>query len=182
MLIGVIVAVVLLALFVVIAYNGLVKLRNGVEEAFSTMDVYMKKRFDLIPNLVEAVKGYMTHEADTLEKIVQARNQAASSKTAEERLQNENILSGALKNLFALSEGYPDLKASQNFLELQGQLRVVEEDISNSRKYYNGTVKAYNIRTEVFPYNIIASMFGFARKPLYEVADEAERENVKVQF
>lgn len=182
MLIFVVVLVVLLALFVVTAYNGLIKLRNAVEEAFSTMDVYMKKRFDLIPNLVETVKGYAGHEAETLEKIVNARNQAASSATTEERLKNENMLSGALRSLFALSEGYPDLKANQNFLDLQGQLRVVEEDISNSRKYYNGTVRNYNTRTEVFPYNIIAGIFGFTRKPLYEVADEAERENVKVQF
>lgn len=182
MLIFVLVLIGLIGVFVVSAYNGFVKLRNAVEEAFSTMDVYMKKRFDLIPNLVETVKAYTSHEAETLERIVQARNQAASATDMEDRLKSENMLSGALRNLFALSEGYPDLKASENFLDLQGQLRVVEEDISNSRKYYNGTVKNYNTRTEMFPYNFIANLFGFTRKPLFELADEAERENVKVQF
>lgn len=182
MLIFVIVLVVLLAIFVVTAYNGLVRLRNGVEEAFSTMDVYMKKRFDLIPNLVETVKGYTTHEADTLERIVHARNETASATSMEDRLKNENMLSGALRDLFALAERYPDLKANENYLDLQNQLRIVEEDISNSRKYYNGTVKNYNTRTEIFPYNIIAGIFGFARKPLFELADEAERDNVQVQF
>ncbi len=183
MLVKIILAlVVLVGIFVVGAYNSLVKLRNGVEEAFSTMDVYMKKRFDLIPNLIETVKGYTAHESETLEKIVNARNRTASAATTEERLENENMLTGALRSLFALAEGYPDLKANQNFLDLQAQLRVVEEDISNSRRYYNGTVRDYNIKTEVFPYNIVAGLFGFGRKPMFELSDEAERENVKVQF
>jgi len=179
-IIGVIVAG--LALFVIGGYNGLVKLRNLVEEAFATMDVYLKKRYDLIPNLVETVKGYAAHEAGTLEKVVQARNMAASAGSMEDRIQGENMLTGALKNLFALAEAYPDLKANTNFMDLQAQLQKVEEDIANSRKYYNATVREYNIKTEVFPYNIIAGLFKFARKPLYEVTEEAERQNVKVKF
>ncbi len=179
-IIGVIVAG--LALFVIGGYNGLVKLRNLVEEAFATMDVYLKKRYDLIPNLVETVKGYAAHEAGTLEKVVQARNMAASAGSMEDRIQGENMLTGALKNLFALAEAYPDLKANTNFMDLQVQLQKVEEDIANSRKYYNATVREYNIKTEVFPYNIIAGLFKFARKPLYEVTEEAERQNVKVKF
>jgi len=171
-----------LALFVIGGYNGLVKLRNLVEEAFATMDVYLKKRYDLIPNLVETVKGYAAHEAGTLEKVVQARNMAASAGSMEDRIQGENMLTGALKNLFALAEAYPDLKANTNFMDLQTQLQQVEEDIANSRKYYNATVREYNIKTEVFPYNIIAGLFKFARKPLYEVTEEAERQNVKVKF
>ncbi len=179
-IIGVIVAG--LALFVIGGYNGLVKLRNLVEEAFATMDVYLKKRYDLIPNLVETVKGYAAHEAGTLEKVVQARNMAASAGSMEDRIQGENMLTGALKNLFALAEAYPDLKANTNFMDLQAQLQKVEEDIANSRKYYNATVREYNIKTEVFPYNIIAGLFKFSRKPLYEVTEEAERQNVKVKF
>lgn len=171
-----------LALFVIGGYNGLVKLRNLVEEAFATMDVYLKKRYDLIPNLVETVKGYAAHEAGTLEKVVQARNMAASAGSMEDRIQGENMLTGALKNLFALAEAYPDLKANTNFMDLQAQLQKVEEDIANSRKYYNATVREYNIKTEVFPYNIIAGLFKFSRKPLYEVTEEAERQNVKVKF
>lgn len=170
------------AAFVIGGYNSLVKLRNLVEEAFATMDVYLKKRYDLIPNLVETVKGYAAHEASTLEKVVQARNMAASAGSAEDRIKGENMLSGALKSLFALAEAYPDLKANTNFMDLQLQLQKVEEDIANSRKYYNATVREYNIKTEVFPYNIIAGMFKFVRKPLYEVSEEAERQNVKVQF
>lgn len=179
-IIGVVVAG--LALFVIAAYNGLVKLRNLVEEAFATMDVYMKKRYDLIPNLVETVKGYAAHEAGTLEKVVQARNMAASAGSAEERIKGENILGGALRSLFALSEAYPDLKANTNFMDLQLQLQKVEEDIANSRKYYNSSVREYNIKREIFPYSIIAGLFNFAKKPLYEVSDESERQNVKVSF
>lgn len=168
--------------FVTAGYNGLVKLRNLVEEAFATMDVYLKKRYDLIPNLVETVKGYAAHEAGTLEKVIQARNMAATSGTVEGRIQGENMLSGALRNLFALSEAYPDLKANNNFMDLQSKLQKVEEDIANSRKYYNAKVREYNIKTEVFPYNIIAGLFKFTRKPLYELSDEAERQNVQVKF
>ena len=179
----IIVAIIVILLLVTIGmYNTLVKLRNAVEEAFSTMDVYMKKRFDLIPNLVETVKGYASHEKDTLERVIQARNFAQSAGTPEDVMQGEGMLSGALKSLFAIAENYPQLRANENFLNLQHQLQGVEEDIANSRKYYNGTVRMYNTKTEVFPNSLVASMFRFEKKPLYELTNVADRENVQVQF
>ncbi len=181
-IIGAIVVVVVIALFLIGGYNGLVRLRNLTEEAFARMDVYLKKRYDLIPNLVETVKGYAAHEAGTLEKVVQARNMAASAGSVEERIQGENMLTGALRNLFALSESYPDLKANTNFMDLQAQLQRVEEDIASSRNYYNAAVREYNTKTEVFPSNIIAGLFKFARKTLFEVASEEERQSVAVKF
>jgi len=170
------------AIWVISAYNGFIRLRNMVEEAFATMDVYLKKRYDLIPNLVETVKGYAAHEKTTLENVIKARNMAADAKTMEGRIEGENMLSGMLRSLFALAEAYPDLKANQNFLDLQSQLQRVEDDIANSRKYYNAVVKEFNTKTESFPSNIIAGIFNFTRKPMFEVNDEAERETVKVQF
>ncbi|HVI41461.1 MAG TPA: LemA family protein [Anaerovoracaceae bacterium] len=169
-------------IWVISAYNGFIRLRNMVEEAFATMDVYLKKRYDLIPNLVETVKGYAAHEAGTLEKVVQARNMAAGAKTIEGKIQGENMLQGTLKSLFAIAEAYPDLKANQNFLDLQSQLQRIEDDIANSRKYYNAIVKEFNTKTESFPGNIIAGIFNFTRKTMFEVNDEAERDAVKVQF
>ena len=181
-LIVIAVIVVILILWFIGAYNGFVKLKNKVEEAFATMDVYLKKRFDLIPNLVETVKGYAAHEATTLQNVVEARNMTQQAKTTEEKLANENALTGALKTLFAVAENYPDLKANQNFLDLQNQLKGIEDDIANSRKFYNANVREYNTKTEVFPSNIIAGMFHFERKPMFEVDAEEERQNVNVQF
>ncbi len=172
----------ILIIWVIASYNGFVKLKNSIEEAFSTMDVYLKKRYDLIPNLVETVKGYASHEKDTLERVIAARNAAASATTMEGRIEGENALQGVLKSLFALAEAYPDLKANTNFLELQGELRRMEEEIANSRKYYNAVVKTYNTKREMFPSSIIAGLFHFDKKPLFEVGSEQERENVKVQF
>ncbi|MBN7772924.1 LemA family protein [Clostridium aminobutyricum] len=172
----------IIAIWFAAGYNGFIKLKNSVEEAFSTMDVYLKKRYDLIPNLVETVKGYAAHEAGTLEKVISARNKAQSATTVEDKLTNENILSGTLKNLFALAESYPDLKANTNFLDLQQQLQRVEEDIANSRKYYNAVVRTFNTKCESFPSLIIAKVFNFVRKPMFEVEDETERKVVKVQF
>lgn len=169
-------------LWVIGAYNGFIRMRNAVEEAFSTMDVYMKKRYDLIPNLVETVKGYAAHEAGTFEKVVQARNMAQNATTVEDRIKGENMLTGTLKSLFAIAEAYPDLKANTNFMDLQAQLQKVEEDIANSRKFYNAVVREFNTKVESFPSNIIAGIFGFIRKPMFEVSEEAERQNVKVQF
>lgn len=174
------VAVVIL-LWGTVSYNGFVKADNGVQEAFATVDVYLKKRFDLIPNLVETVKGYAKHESETLEKVVAARSAVGDSKTTEEKVANENALTGTLKSLFAVAESYPDLKANQSFQELMGQLKKVEEDIANSRKYYNALVKKFNIRCQSFPSSIIAGMFHYERKSLFEAGDE-ERENVKVEF
>jgi LemA protein len=178
----VVIVIVVLLLVTIGMYNSLVRLRNTVEEAFSTMDVYMKKRYDLIPNLVETVKGYAAHEKETLEKVIQARNFAQSAGTPEAMMQGEAQLAGALKSLFAIAENYPQLRANENFMNLQNQLRIAEDDIANSRKYYNGTVRMYNTKTELFPSSIVAGMFRFVRKPLYETTDAAERENVKVQF
>lgn len=178
----IVVVIVVLILVFIGMYNSLVKLRNIVEEAFSTMDVYMKKRFDLIPNLVETVKGYAAHEKETLERVIEARSVVQSADTPEAMMRGEAQLTGALERLFAVSEGYPQLRANENFLDLQRQLQVAEEDIANARKYYNGTVRMYNTKTEVFPSAMVAAMFRFQRKPLYEVVDAAERENVKVQF
>jgi LemA protein len=171
----------ILALFVMGNYNAFVKLRNTVEEAFATMDVYLKKRYDLIPNLVETVKGYAKHESETFEKVVKARSVAMSGGNIEERQVSENNLTGTLKSLFALSENYPELKADTQFLDLQRQLEKVEEDISQARKYYNAVVKALNTKVESFPSNIVAMIFGFKRA-VYFTADETERENVKVSF
>jgi LemA protein len=181
-LIGLIVVLAVVAIWGVSAYNGFVRMRNVVEEAFSTMDVYMKKRYDLIPNLVETVKGYAAHEQGTFEKVVHARNVAQNATTVEDKMAAENMLTGTLKSLFALAEAYPDLKANANFMDLQNQLQMVEVDITNSRKYYNATVKDYNTKTEQFPSNIIANMFHFQRKTMFELENESERQNVKVEF
>ena len=180
-LIIILIIIALIVVFFITAYNGFVKLKNRVDEAFATMDVYMKKRFDLIPNLVETVKGYAAHEKETLMAVTEARTSIMNAKTTEERLENEGILSGALKSLFAVSEAYPDLKANQNFLDLQEQLRKVEEDIANSRKYYNAVVREYNTKRETFPSNLVASMFHFEKRALFEIS-ESERENVEVHF
>ncbi len=176
------VVIILILLWFVGAYNGFVRLKNSIEEAFSTMDVYLKKRYDLIPNLVSTVKGYAAHESETFEKVVQARNAAMNAGSVEDRMQNENAISGALKSIFALAEAYPELKANTNFLELQDQLKRTEDEIANSRKYYNAVVKEFNTKRETIPTSIIASMFNFEKKPMFEVSDASQRENVKVEF
>lgn len=181
---GIIIAVIVgvIVVWLIAAYNGFVRANNNCEEAFATMDVYMKKRYDLIPNLVETVKGYAAHESNTLQKVVEARNMAQSASTVEERAQAENILSGTLKSLFAISEAYPDLKANQNFMDLQSQIQRIEDEIANSRKYYNAVVKIFNNKCQMFPSNIIANVFHYTRKPMFEVENEEERRNVKVDF
>ena len=183
MIIGINIAVVVILLVVAIGmYNSFIKLRNSCEEAFSTMDVYMKKRFDLIPNLVETVKGYAAHEKETLQNVIAARNNLQNASTTEEKLAGENALQGTLKSLFAVAEAYPDLKANTNFLDLQDQLKMIEEDIANSRKYYNAVVKQFNTKCEMFPSNIIASIFHFEKQPMFEVETAEERKNVEVKF
>ena len=174
--------VVVLILWFIVSYNSLIRCKNKLEEAFSTMDVYLKKRFDLIPNLVETVKGYAKHESETLEKVIAARNAAGASTNNEERMKSEAALSGAIRNIFALAENYPDLKANESFLDLQGQLQKVEEDIANARKYYNAVVKQFNNLVMTIPTNIVASILHFEKQPMFEVADETERENVQVKF
>ena len=179
MTIAVIIVLVVCALaviYLIASYNGLVSLRNRVREAWSDIQVQMKRRYDLIPNLVETVKGYASHESGTLEKVIQARNMAmANNGTPEEQAKSENILSGTLKSLFALSENYPELKANQNFLKLQEELTDTENKIKASRRYYNGNVLALNNKVEMFPTNIISAMFGFKKAVFFEL-DEGEKE------
>lgn len=174
--------IVVIVVAVIGMYNGFIKLKNNCEEAFATMDVYLKKRYDLIPNLVETVKGYAAHEKETLTKVIEARNMAQGAATVEDKIAGENQLQGTLKSLFAIAENYPDLKANQNFLDLQNQLKKVEEDIANSRKYYNAVVKQFNVKCEAFPSNIIAGIFKFEKKAMFEVDSAEERQNVKVSF
>src|SRR6266481_3729424 len=154
------------------SYNGLVRLRNQLENAWAQIDVQLKRRCDLIPNLVETVKGYAKHESGTLEKVIQARNMALAAKTVGERAEAENVLSGTLKSLFAVAEAYPDLKANQNFMSLQEELTSTENKIAFSRQFYNDTVMSYNTQIEVFPQNFIAGMFHFGRREFFEVKDE----------
>ena len=178
----VLVVVILLILWFISAYNGLVRLRTMCEEAYSTMDIYMKKRYDLIPNLVNTVKGYTKHESETLENVVKARSLAMGAATPDDRMKAEGELSQALGRLLSITEAYPDLKANDSFLSLQGDLRMMESEIANSRKYYNGCVKKYNIKTQSIPTNIVASIGGFMPKSLFEITNTIERENVKVEF
>lgn len=173
--------VLLLLIWFIASYNGFIRVKNRIAEAFSTMDVYLKKRYDLVPNLVETVKGYAKHERETLQNVTNARNMAVDAKTLEERVQGENMLASTLKSLFAVAEAYPDLKANANFLDLQGRLGILEDDIASSRKYYNALVREFNIKREAFPSSIIARMFNFEKKLLFEIAGE-QRESVKVQF
>jgi LemA protein len=176
--------VALAVLWVVFSYNSFVSLRNRAKEAWSDIEVQMKRRYDLIPNLVETVKGYATHERETLDSVTSARTAAMGAQTVTEHAQAENMLTGALKSLFAVSEAYPDLKANQNFLELQRELSDTENKIMASRRFYNGTVQTLNTALEQFPGNVIAGMFSFAQMDLFELADSesAAREPVKVAF
>lgn len=174
----------LIVLWAVFSYNGFVSLRNRAKEAWSDIEVQMKRRYDLIPNLIETVKGYAAHESGTLAKVTEARTMAMGAQTVEQHAEAENMLSGALKSLFAVSEAYPDLKANTNFLELQRELSDTENKIMASRRFYNSTVQALNTAVEQFPGNIIAKPFGFAQMDLFELTDaeSAAREPVKVSF
>lgn len=175
-------AVLLLAIIIVAAmYNGLVRLRNYVKNAWAQIDVQLKRRHDLIPNLVETVKGYMKFEQETLEKVIKARAAAMSAQGVAATAQAENQLTGTLKSLFALTENYPDLKANQNMLQLQEELTTTENRIAFARQHFNDCTMAYNTAVQTFPRNIIAGMFGFKESEFFE-APEAERANVKVQF
>ncbi|MFA5714621.1 MAG: LemA family protein [Candidatus Paceibacterota bacterium] len=182
MVIEIILGVIFVTLLYIIAmYNGLVTLRNRVKEAWSDIDVQLKRRYDLIPNLVETVKGYASHEKETFDKVIQARSAAMSAKGLKEKGEAENVLSGTLKSLFALSEAYPDLKASVNFLELQKELTDTEDKIQASRRFYNGNVMDFNTKLEVFPTNMISGMFGFKASEFFE-AEEGEKVAPKVSF
>jgi len=179
-LLGLVVVVVVLLIGI---FNGLVRLRNAVKNAWSQIDVQLKRRYDLIPNLVETVKGYAKHERETLEAVIQARQQAINiTDNVIDKAKAENMLSQTLRSLFAVSENYPDLKANQNFLALQEELTSTENKISFSRQYYNDSAMTYNNKTEMFPSNIVAGMFNFKRADFFEIEEAAEREAPQVSF
>lgn len=178
----VLIIIVLLILWIIAIYNGLVKSRLKVDNAWSQIDVQLQRRFDLIPNFVETVKGYMAHESETFEKITALRTSWANSTTVGEKAKLDNELSGALKTIMAVSENYPDLKANQNFSELSEELRNTENKISFSRQFYNDSVTMYNTKLAVFPSNIVAGMFNFQGRELFTVDNNEARKNVKVDF
>jgi LemA protein len=173
--------IVLVVIAGIVIYNGLVRLREQVDAAWSDIDVQLKRRHDLIPNLVETVKGYAGHERETLERVIQARNQAMSASGPEDRGEAENLLGGALRSLFALSESYPDLKANQNFLDLQRNLSDTENQIERARRYYNAIVRDYNTKIRQVPSNIVANAFRFGTREFFEI-DEGERAVPRVDF
>ena len=176
------IVIVLLIVIVIAMYNNLVKLRQKVRNSWSQIDVQLQRRFDLIPNLVETVKAYMTHESDVFTKVAELRTSWANANTVHEKAELDNELSGALKTIMAVSENYPELKANQNFSELQEELQNTENKISFSRQFYNDSVTMYNTKLEVVPSNIIASMFGFKPEELFKAESEEARKNVKVDF
>ena len=181
MVIFLVILIVVIA-YLVITYNGLVVARQKVKNAWSQIDVQLQRRFDLIPNFVETVKGYMAHEKDTLTKVTELRTSWANATTVDEKAELNNQLSSSLKTIMAVSENYPDLKANQNFLEMQEELRNTENKISFSRQFYNDTVTMYNTKLEVFPSNLIAGWFKFTSETLFAAESEEARKNVKVDF
>jgi LemA protein len=186
--VGVVIAIVVIVLIVVVAfaligmYNGLVKGRLQVKEAWSSIDIQLKRRSSLIPNLVETVRGYASHERETFENVTRARAMLDNADTAQQAAQANNMLTQALRSLFAVSEAYPDLKANQNFLELQRELTDTEEKIAYARQFYNRNVLSYNTKTQAFPTSVMANNFGFKPEEFFEVEDEADRRDVRVSF
>lgn len=172
----------LVILWAIFAYNRFVRLTNRAKEAWSDIEVQMKRRYDLIPNVIETVRGYAAHERGVLENVTKARTQAMGANTIDEHAKAENMLSSTLKTLFAVSENYPDLKANANFLDLQRELADTENKIQAARRFYNGNVRDLNIGLESFPANLIGRAFGFQKMDLFELAEEAAREPVKVSF
>ncbi|MDP2709449.1 MAG: LemA family protein [bacterium] len=170
------------AVAVIAMYNALIRLKVRVDEAWSDIDVQLKRRYDLIPNLVETVKGYAAHERETLDSVVQARSQAMQAGTAADKAKAENALSETLKSIFALAENYPNLKANENFLELQRELSDTENKIQAARRFYNGNVRDFNTKLQVFPTNMMAGLLGFTAREFFGIDNEAEREVVKVKF
>ena len=177
----IVVVLVLLALYVIVSYNSLVSLRNRIENAWAQIDVQLKRRYDLIPNLVETVKGYASHERETLDAVIQARNAGMNAQGPHDQAEAENQITGALKSLFALSEAYPDLKANENFAQLQEELTGTEGRIAYARQFYNDTVYRYNTKTQSFPSNILASMFRFSEREYFQ-ADDDSRGPTQVSF
>ena len=177
----IIIILVILLICASITYNSLVKLYNRVKEAFSTMDVYLKKRWDLIPNLVETVKGYSKQEKETLTEVVKIRSNSYDDMNINDKVNVNTKLSGDINKLMALAEAYPELKANENYLDLSNKLTEIEEDIANSRKYYNGSVRIYNNKVEMFPSNIIAKIFGFKSEKMFEISED-EKQNIKIEL
>ena len=178
----IIAVVALIVVWFIVIYNGLVKRKNRAKEAWSDIDVQLKRRYNLIPNLVETVKGYAVHERELFEKVTEARTRAMGAQTVEEKAKAENMLTSTLKSLFAVSENYPDLKASKNFLELQRELRDTEDKIQAARRFYNGNVRDLSIKIESFPSNIVAGIFNYKKMELFEIEEAAAREVPKVGF
>jgi LemA protein len=174
--------IVLLVLLLIFAYNGMVKARNKVDESWSGIDVQLKRRHDLIPNLVETVKGYATHEKEVFENVSAARSAAISAQGPAAQAQAETALTGALGRLFAVAEAYPQLRAAESFTQLQQELANTEDQIAASRRIYNGNVQSYNTKIQVFPNSLLAGPFGFTRREFFEIEDPADREPVKVSF
>jgi len=172
----------ILVIWVIASFNGFVSLRNRTQEAWSDIDVQLKRRYNLIPNLVETVRGYMQHEGSVFEKVSEARSRAMGAQSPKEKLEAENALSGTLKTLFAVSENYPELKASINFLELQKELRDAEDKIQAAWRFYNSNVRDLNTKIESFPGNLVASLFNFKKMEMFEITTVAERETPQVKF
>lgn len=168
--------------FVWLTYNGLIRARMRVKEAWSGIDVQLKRRFDLIPNLVETVKGYAKHEKEVLENVTKARNAAMNAGSVGDKARTNNMLTDTLKSLFAVAEAYPDLKAQPSFQQLQQELADTEDKIAYARQFYNGNVMDYNTKIQTFPSNLVAGVFSFTEEEFFEIADPKERENVKVDF
>jgi LemA protein len=181
-LIVLIVGIVGIGLWAIGVYNGLIKTKNRVDEAWSDIDVQLKRRYDLIPNLINTVKGYAKHESETLEKVTKARQMAIDASNLKEQQEAENMLTSTLRSLFAVSENYPDLKANTNFLELQRELSDTENKIMASRRFYNGNVRDFNTKLQVFPSNIAGNILGFKSRDYFEIEDPAEKEAPQVDF
>lgn len=175
-------AVVVLVFWFIALYNGLIKLKNRVDESWSDIDVQLKRRYDLIPNLIQTVKGYAKHERELFEKVTEARSKAMQATGLQDKAQAENTLSETLKSLFAVAENYPDLKASANFAQLQDELSDTENKIQAARRFYNGLVRDFNTKIQIFPNNLFAGMLGFSKREFFELENEAERKNVEVKF
>ena len=173
--------IILIIIYAFILYNNFISLDNKVKEAFSTMDVYLKKRWDLIPNLVETVKGYAKYEEETLTRVTKLRNTVYSEMTNDEKIINNEELSSDVSKIMALKEAYPELKANENFIDLSNKLTKIEDDIANARKYYNGTVRIYNNKVQMFPNNIFAKIFNYKTKRMFEASLE-DKQNIKINL
>jgi len=174
--------IIIIAIWLISCFNSLIRLKNRTKEAWSDIDVQLKRRYNLIPNLVETVKGYASHEKGVFENVTKARSQAMQAQGPQEKAQAENMLGQTLKSLFAVAENYPDLKASQNFMKLQEQLTDTEDKIQAARRFYNGVARDFNIKQQIFPNNLIASGLGFKKEEYFEVREAGERETPRVKF